>query len=366
MDSFNAFSLLAPDYRRFIDQCKGRNGGPAYYGAESKPGFHAHHITPFSAGGTDEGSNCVWLTPEEHLRAHELLAVLGGMYAHTFISMSHNPMYNANPRQKLLARTMARGLYKDRETFKSFFTSRDPGKKKRRRPKKRAANPGRKSATGFYGVYDNPSSAKNPFICSLVLDGEKIRIGNYKTAEQAAIDYDIATIQLDREHQSIKRNFPDLTLAELRRLNLALHVPVIKPQPEPKPKKEPKPKPIKAKRGSAEHSAKMSAARKGKKFGPMSEEHKAKIRAAMKGRTPSPEQVQRLKEANPKQTQTCPHCGYQGAPAYMRKYHLDNCRQLKKGATVEKEPCTHCGKLYTYYYLMNTHLNNCKHNPANQ
>ncbi|EHY6648629.1 hypothetical protein K4M64_004527 [Salmonella enterica] len=213
-----SFTLLAPQYRAYVDQCRLINGGPSYYRAQKKPGYHAHHITPISEGGTDAGSNCVWLTPKQHLRAHELLAMArGGMMIHIFISMCKHKLYQADERQILLARTLRSKLYSDKEFINKFNGLR-----------KNVNNVKRRSSTGFHGVYDHHSSKKNPYVSYINIKGDRIRLGAFKTAELAAKVYDMALIQLGRNDS---RNFPDLSLSDLRRYVMPCRVPESKPKP---------------------------------------------------------------------------------------------------------------------------------------
>lgn len=45
-----------------------------------RKGFHRHHIIPKHAGGTDDDSNIVYLTPEEHAKEHLRLYEEHGRY----------------------------------------------------------------------------------------------------------------------------------------------------------------------------------------------------------------------------------------------------------------------------------------------
>jgi hypothetical protein len=45
-----------------------------------KKGFHRHHVIPKHQGGTDDDSNIVYLTPEEHAKAHLALYEQYGHY----------------------------------------------------------------------------------------------------------------------------------------------------------------------------------------------------------------------------------------------------------------------------------------------
>ena len=45
-----------------------------------KKGFHRHHINPKYNGGADDDENIVYLTPEEHAKAHLELFELYGQY----------------------------------------------------------------------------------------------------------------------------------------------------------------------------------------------------------------------------------------------------------------------------------------------
>lgn len=235
-------------YSELIGKAEERHGKPLRYGEhESRPGLVVHHIRPICEGGSNQSYNLVYLDISEHLRAHELLALIyGGMQAHIFISMAYNSVYQATDKQKLLAKTLSLKVYKDPELLKIF----QEGKRKEENAKILL------SSTGYRGVYPQESSKKNPFSAFIRVEGVKTRIGNYSDPKQAAIDYDIAAIQFYGENYP--RNFPDLSLQDLRRLNLALRVVKI-------PVKVRKPGSGKYPR-SAETRAKMSAARIGRKF----------------------------------------------------------------------------------------------------
>lgn len=45
----------------------------SYYIKNRQKGLHAHHIIPRHAGGTDDPSNIIFLTVEQHAEAHRLL-----------------------------------------------------------------------------------------------------------------------------------------------------------------------------------------------------------------------------------------------------------------------------------------------------
>lgn len=51
------------------------------YMKQRKLGLHRHHIIPKHAGGTDDDENIVYLTLEEHIKAHEELYEKYGMDA---------------------------------------------------------------------------------------------------------------------------------------------------------------------------------------------------------------------------------------------------------------------------------------------
>lgn len=59
---------------------------------KKKRGYHRHHIIPKHMGGTDDESNLVYLTPEEHAAAHLKLFEEFGHYedAAAFNSLSKN------------------------------------------------------------------------------------------------------------------------------------------------------------------------------------------------------------------------------------------------------------------------------------
>jgi hypothetical protein len=112
-----------------------------------------------------------------------------------------------------------------------------------------------------------------------------------------------------------------------------------------------------AKPRTAEHSAKLSVAAKGRKSPnkdkpmsaetkaklsatktgvPQTEEHKAKIAASKKGTSLTEETKAKIGAANkgkpspkkglPKPKLTCPHCGQEGGNSQMKRYHFDNCK----------------------------------------
>lgn len=56
------------NYKRIYDDLIDRSKNREIYGYKEK-----HHIIPRCIGGTDENSNLVYLTPEEHYIAHQLL-----------------------------------------------------------------------------------------------------------------------------------------------------------------------------------------------------------------------------------------------------------------------------------------------------
>lgn len=69
-------------YNEFIDLMIKKNGIPQY-DFEHKSmnrieGFCIHHRRPTALGGSNDSSNLVYLTPDEHLHAHKLLAEFAG------------------------------------------------------------------------------------------------------------------------------------------------------------------------------------------------------------------------------------------------------------------------------------------------
>lgn len=55
-------------YNKFLDWCRNQNPDFKFEYA------HYHHIKPKCMGGTNEKSNLIWLTPEQHFIAHWMLA----------------------------------------------------------------------------------------------------------------------------------------------------------------------------------------------------------------------------------------------------------------------------------------------------
>lgn len=68
-----------------------------------------HHIIPKSMGGTDEQSNLVWLTAEEHLRVHLLLPKMVSEN-HNIRKMSLAAVRMANPQSKTQQRIIGDNL----------------------------------------------------------------------------------------------------------------------------------------------------------------------------------------------------------------------------------------------------------------
>ena len=82
----------------------------------------------------------------------------------------------------------------------------------------------------------------------------------------------------------------------------------------------------KGKKYSDESKAKMSAWQKGK---PKSEEHKRRMSESAKKRVRKPwsdETKQKMSLSHKGKKVTCPHCGKEGHPAPMGRYHFDRCR----------------------------------------
>ncbi|MCE7626386.1 hypothetical protein LZT04_00885 [Vibrio fluvialis] len=61
-------------YDRIIANAIAKHGQPKKYNSQRISGFVQHHITPQYMGGSDDGSNIVYLSNQEHCEAHALFA----------------------------------------------------------------------------------------------------------------------------------------------------------------------------------------------------------------------------------------------------------------------------------------------------
>lgn len=86
-------------YNEFINQLVVKNGKPQYDFSHKRmnriEGFHIHHIVPTSLGGTDESSNLVYVTTEEHITAHRLLSNYAGPKMVLAYKLMTNQNYDA-------------------------------------------------------------------------------------------------------------------------------------------------------------------------------------------------------------------------------------------------------------------------------
>lgn len=74
-----------------------------------KKGFHRHHVIPKHQGGSDDDENIIYLTPEEHAKAHLELYEKNGRYEDA-------QAYNSLKKHWLGSRTL--GGYKQSEDHK--------------------------------------------------------------------------------------------------------------------------------------------------------------------------------------------------------------------------------------------------------
>ena len=84
---------------------------------------------------------------------------------------------------------------------------------------------------------------------------------------------------------------------------------------------------------SDETKEKISESKKGKKRSEFSEGWKKKISEANKGKKMSEESKKKFIESRTGmkyKEHTCPHCGKVGRGGNMKRYHFDNCKNLKK------------------------------------
>ena len=78
---------------------------------------------------------------------------------------------------------------------------------------------------------------------------------------------------------------------------------------------------------SEEHKRNLSNSHKNKVI---SQEQRDKISQSLKGRVNGPLSAEtRAKLSVPKKTLMCPHCGKVGGNSQMKRWHFDNCKELK-------------------------------------
>lgn len=337
-----------------INKARAENGHPTSI-FDTRAGYENHHNQARSVGGANHHENLTRFTYKQHVFAHHISAYLWyGELMHTWLSMSRNGALTL--RQITEVRRLAA------EASRLFSGE----KKVRIKGDVRTRTQLPKS--GYRGVSISPSSPKRPYFVEVQQNKIIYRVGAYADAKQAAIDYDIALLQLVGETDC--RNFPELSLMELRRLNLFLRVPVIIEKPM-KVKKvvnrswsEERKAAARGRVVSEESRERYRLARIGKKH---SEETKRKMSATRKGiegRVWSEEQkehMRRLSRQRPDyyQRPVCPHCGYLCRHRAEEKSHFDNCKHLKDLNRPDKAPCPHCGKFYGLQYLV-THESKCK------
>ena len=107
------------DYKRIYNSLVsvGVQGGWTKRSTQSL--IERHHIVPKSAGGTDEASNLVYLTPREHFIAHKLLwkawPTQANLFAYVALArMSRTGVKRCTGREVEKARTLAAQLASER------------------------------------------------------------------------------------------------------------------------------------------------------------------------------------------------------------------------------------------------------------
>lgn len=159
---------------------------------------HKHHIIPKHAGGTDDESNLIELTIEEHAEAHRILYETHGRWQDRVAWLSLSGLMNDQERIYEILSNSNPGGYKHTEQAKQKLSLLRLGEKNPRFGKpapnrgiKRPGVGGRKKGTpwsseerkkhmkirGNQGYYD---FAKDPIRCKKISDAHKGKIGSAK------------------------------------------------------------------------------------------------------------------------------------------------------------------------------------------
>jgi len=209
--------------------------------------YHRHHIIPRHAGGTDDPSNIVELTIEEHAEAHRLLYEEHGRW-----------------QDKVAWRALSGQIDKDEITAEA---RREAGKKRRgksihseeSRAKIRAAMKERYK-----------DKTENPMYGKTHSEETKAKISASNKGR----------VKSEEERANISAAMTGKKLSEETKAKLSAFNKGKKRGPRSEETKAKISASRKGKKFSDEHKANLSAAHKGKKRGPRSEETKAKISAA--------------------------------------------------------------------------------------
>lgn len=159
---------------------------------------HKHHIIPKHAGGTDDESNLIELTIEEHAEAHRILYETHGRWQDRVAWLSLSGIMNDQERIYEILKNSNPGGYKHTEQAKQKLSllrlgELNPmfGKPAANRGVKRPGVGGRKKGTSWsdeerkkhmeirsgQGYYD---FAKDPIRCKKISDAHKGKIGSAK------------------------------------------------------------------------------------------------------------------------------------------------------------------------------------------
>ena len=159
---------------------------------------HKHHIIPKHAGGTDDESNLIELTIEEHAQAHRILYETHGRWQDRVAWLSLSGIMNDQERIYEILRNSNPGGYKHTDQAKQKLSllrlgELNPmfGKPAANRGVKRPGVGGRKKGTSWsdeerkkhmeirssQGYYD---FAKDPVRCKKISDARKGKIGSAK------------------------------------------------------------------------------------------------------------------------------------------------------------------------------------------
>ena len=245
-----------------------------------------HHIIPRCMAGTDDITNIVNLTPEEHFVAHQLLVKL----------------YPLVPELAMAVRYMCVGNYKNggRKGNKLFGWMR-----RRHAAAMREINTGRKQ------------SADTIEKRAISLRG---RVNGTLASE--SVEKRTATRKLRGSATGIRR---PRTADEKKKISDTL-------KERNSNKKIVKEEKIKTKRVmSREQRDHLSTLNRGKILGPMLTETKDKISKSNSGKKRSPESCQKIKESLQNlPLRKCPHCGKESASGVMVRWHFDNCKFIRR------------------------------------
>lgn len=296
------------DYKKHYDLLITRAGNRVLCGYKE-----IHHIIPKCMGGTDDKTNLVALTAEEHYLAHQLLVKI--------YPSNHKLIYAANMMSVSSADTTGR-------------SNKRYGWLKR---KQSEAMSGENHP--MYGKHHTDETK------------EKIRIAG--TGRKLSSEH----IQIIKETHTGKV-VSQSTRDKLREANLGEKSPMYG-----KPK-------------SAETKAKMSAAAIGKPKSVEARANMSKAQKGKpsphKGKKRPQNVVDKVSESLRNLPDVeCPYCGITGHPSNMGRWHFDKCKYksmspdviyaIKESGGSNTVKCPHCDTTFGLKYAMSHHFDKCKH-----